>query len=135
MGDSSLYAAYEEAVVNGIGKSPQLKTVDRGELARLVKERKLLISRGSLVPQRAVIAADLLVVPQVVTIDSRPYLLIQAVHAATTSCLGRLRLAIDSARPDEFVASIPRQTARWWPACSETCRLPKTVRCGRSCRP
>ena len=115
MAGSSHHAAYEQAVADAIAKDGRLSMVDRAELARVFQEHKLMLAQGVAQPPRAIIAADVLVLSYVVTMDSRSYLLVQAFHAATTSCLGRMRLPIDPARPEEFMASIAPKTARWWP--------------------
>ena len=114
MGSRSHYAAYEQAIADAIGKDGRLRMVDRAELARVLQEYKLGLAQGAPPPPHAIITADVLVLSSVVTTDSRAYLLVQAVHAATTNCLGRMKLAIDPARPEKFLASIGPRT-RWWP--------------------
>ena len=115
MAGPSHHALYEQAVADAIAKDARLSMVDRTELARVLKEYKLKLASGVSPPQRAIITADVLVLPCVATMDSRTYLSVEAVHAATTSCLGRMKLPIDPARPENLVASIGPKTAQWWP--------------------
>ena len=115
MTDSSYHAAYEEAVAAGIARDGRLKLVDRAALARVLGEHKLGLLAAGQRPRRPLVAADVLVLSFVISEQSRAYLLIEAIHAATTSLLGRLKLPIDPARPAEFPIPLAERVAQWWP--------------------
>ena len=115
MTNNSYQAAYEESMAAGIARDGRLKLVDRAALARVLNERKLGLSNAGPGPQRALFTADVLVLSFVISEQSRAYLLIEATHAATTSLLGRMKLAIDPARPAEFGGPLADRVAQWWP--------------------
>ncbi len=89
MAGDAEYAAYEQAVVDTLAKDGRLRMVDRTDVARVLQEQKLTLARGGRQPPGSIIAADVLVLSSVATVDSRSYLSVQAVHAATTSLPGR----------------------------------------------
>jgi ABC-type phosphate transport system substrate-binding protein len=113
--NSSHHAVYEQAVADGIARDKRLKMVDRAELARILNERKAMLMSGSTRPKKPIITADLLVLSYVITEKSRSYLLVRAVHAATASTLGRMKLPIDPAGTEKFGMSVSKKVAKWWP--------------------
>jgi hypothetical protein len=63
----------------------------------------------------AIIAADVIVISQIVTREHVAYLRIEAFQSGTATCVGVLELPINSASPTEFDPPLPEQVAAWWP--------------------
>jgi len=107
--------AYELAVQDGIAADKRLKLVDRAELTRVLTERKLALEGSGPQPDRPLIAADVIVLSRVVTEATKPYLLVQAYHSASGSCIGWLKLPIDPAKPTAFSVPLSQRVGQWWP--------------------
>jgi len=107
--------AYEEEIAGAIARDGRLKVVDREELRRVLAERELTLAGLSGDAPQAALAADVIVVPQVVTQGRNSYLRLRALHAPTASALGTLWARIDAADPMQFDPPLEAQVARWWP--------------------
>lgn len=110
VGDTSLYAAYEDQVVEAIRRDGRLSLLDREHLAKALGESAMGAGRSM-----PVVAADVLVILQVTTEQSVTFLRIQAFHSATATLLGEMKLPIDPSRPTEFKPALETRVAAWWP--------------------
>jgi len=106
--------AYERAITEAIAADKRSVMVDRAELVKVLEEFKRAMA-GGFEPKGAIVSAETLVVSSVVTRRARAWLVIQAMHAPTGSCLGEIRLPIDPARPGAFEPALVDQVKRWWP--------------------
>ncbi len=107
-------AAWEQAITEGIGADKRMAMVDRTELTRVLDELKRALATGKS-PPGPMLSADVLVASSMVTRSARAWLVIQAMHAPTGSCLGEIRLPVDPARPGEFEPALAGQVRQWWP--------------------
>lgn len=109
------HAAYEQSVTEAIGRDQRLKIVDRTALARVLVERELGMALAERESPKPVLVADVFVLPQVISEETGSLLRIQALHGATGSVLGELRVSIDPASPTRFTPSLASRVQQWWP--------------------
>lgn len=109
------HAAYEQAITEALIRDRRLKIVDRVELNRVLAERELVLSQTKETPLKPILVADVFMLPQIVSEKNTAVLRIQAVHGATGSVLGELRIAVDPANPEKFTPPLSDQVRRWWP--------------------
>lgn len=109
------HAAYEQAITEGLARDGRLKIVNRAELDRVLAERALVLSRTKEATVKPILVADVFVLPQITSEGTAAVLRIQAVHGATGSVLGELRLTVDLANPEKFTPPLSEQVQRWWP--------------------
>ena len=109
------HAAYEQAITEGLARDRRLKIVDRAELNRVLAERALVLSRTKETTPKPILVADVFVLPQITSEGTAAVLRIQALHGATGSVLGELRLAVDPANPEKLTPPLSEQVRRWWP--------------------
>lgn len=107
-------AAYEDAIADALARDGRLKVVDRQAILRVIAEREAALTGTGAAPP-PVIAADVLIVPHVVTQGAGSYLRLRALYAPTASTLATLHVPIDAADLMSFKPPLGEQVARWWP--------------------
>lgn len=122
MADRSHYTAYEQAIGDAIAADGRLKIVDRGQIARVLAERRLQILGLDNAGVGAIVSADVLVVSHTVTEDLKTFLRVRAFHGATAGLLGELKLPINPADPATFDPPLGQAVGRWWPGVLERLR-------------
>jgi len=115
MAKPSHHAVYEQGIFEALESDGRLDLVDRTELERVLQERKLGRLRPSGGRAGPLVAADVFVLPYVVTRRETTCLRVRAVHGPTACLLGQLELPIDPADPLYFWPPLPQAVKRWWP--------------------
>ena len=112
--DKTHYAAYDQAIFDGVSQYKGLKVVDRAQLDRVFFERRLALLNGE--PSKGpILAADVLVTAFLVRDQHCAVLEIQAIHAPSAFLLGQIRLPVDPAAPATFSPSLKDRIGQWWP--------------------
>lgn len=107
---------YEQAIFAGIAADGRLSLVDRQRMDALLRERQL----QTLDVQRQdtpgpLVAADILVVPTIMTRGANAFLRIVALHAPTAAVLDSLDVPLDGQRPARFDQPLDQIIRQWWP--------------------
>lgn len=126
MAGAAVQARYEDDLAAGIERTKLLALVDRSQLRRVLAERSVQLLSAPSEKPRPIIAADVLVLGQVVSRRSVAYLRVEAFHAGTATCLGLLELPIDPARPAKFARPLDELAAAWWPGVVDNLRRAQT---------
>lgn len=117
MTSDSHQAAYEHAILEGIAADGRLDMVDRASIEAALRERELslsgLVKRAE--DPKPIVAADVIVLPRIVTNSAQTELWLTALHPPTASTLDELRLGIDPADPLTFDKPLEQIVAAWWP--------------------
>jgi len=105
---------WDQAVADAVAGNKRLAIVDRAELKKVLRELKLAMATGSR-RRGPMLSADVLVTSNMVTRNARAWLVIQAFHVRTGTCLGEVRLPVDPVHPERFTPALPDVLKKWWP--------------------
>ncbi|NLE37837.1 MAG: hypothetical protein GX621_07415, partial [Pirellulaceae bacterium] len=114
MADASHHAFYEKTLSEAIERDGRLAVIDRTQLQRVLRERKLSLLHAGGEPEQAIVAADVFVVSHVVTQGERTSLRIEAIHAPSAASLGVLDAPINPADPLRFDPPLEQRISHWW---------------------
>jgi len=93
----------------------RLRMVDRDQIERVLEERKNALLSGQNAQGKPIVAADVFVMPGIVTEGTRTFLRVQAYHGATASLLSETQVPIDPVVPTQFDPPLAKTIAAWWP--------------------
>ncbi|MCG8510423.1 MAG: hypothetical protein MI741_14455, partial [Rhodospirillales bacterium] len=107
---------YEQAIFEALAADGRLDLVDRQRMDDLLRERKL----HALNPPREhspgpLVAADIFILPNIITHDDAAYLRILALHAPTAAVLDALDVPLNPKQPTRFDRPLAEIVAEWWP--------------------
>lgn len=109
-------AAYDGAIADALAADGRLRMVNRDHIQKVLEEWNIARRTGRPTSNVTFIAADVFVLPSIVTEGAKSFVRVQAYHGATASLLSEARWPIDPAAPTRFEPPLEKAVADWWPS-------------------